>query len=77
MEKMSVFGQDDKYFDLLEEFQRLHRIYDLLDDINRPKNRLWEKRIKCYQLKSLIGEKNFEIGFIPHCVPLSAFKIID
>jgi len=75
--RMNFIGANDSDFDLLEEFQTLHRIYDLLDDINRPKNKLWEKRINCYDLKMLLGDNNYELGIIPSCVPLSAFKVIE
>lgn len=76
---MSVlgFGLRDSDYDLLEEFQRLHRIYDLLDDINRPRNVLWEKRIKCEQLRMMLGVREYENGNIPPCIPLESFRLID
>ena len=74
---MKVMRHEEKYFDLLEEFQRLHQIYDLMDDINRPQYVLWQKRKKCHKLKILLGEKDYDIGLIPPCVPLDAFVVID
>ena len=62
---------------MLEEFQRRHKIYDLLDDVNRPQIPLWQKRIKCYDLKYYLGERDYETGRIPSCVPLEAFTITD
>ena len=74
MRRMSNRSEE---FDLLEEFQKLHKIYDILDDINRPQYVLWEKRKKCYQLKILLGDRDYDLGIIPACVPLRAFVVID
>ena len=74
---MKRMSNRDCDYDMLEEFQRLHQIYDVLDDINRPQFVLWQKRKKCYKLKLLLGNIDYEIGLIPQCVPLGFFVRID
>lgn len=74
---MRRMSQAESDYDMLEEFQRRHKIYDLLDDINRPQIPLWQKRIKCHDLRYYLGDKDYEMGTIPSCVPLGAFTMID
>lgn len=45
------------------------KIYDLVDDVKRKTNLLYEKRIKLYQIKELTGEKDYKDIKLPHVVP--------
>lgn len=66
---------DEWLLDMLEELQRRHRIYDLLDDLNRTKYKLWEKRLKCHDLKLLLSAEDYWGGRYPAIVPVERFPI--
>lgn len=57
----------------LNETRYIHKIYDILDDINRPQMYLYQKRMRCIRLKYLLGDEAYEAGFIPPCVPIWYF----
>lgn len=46
----------------------IYRVYDLLDDINRPLP-LYVKRQKLEALKDLLGEELYEKGWLPPLIP--------
>ena len=67
----------ESYLNFLAGLESLNRIYDLLDDLNRPRYALWQKRIKCYELKGFLTKEDYDYGTYPPCVPVWLFWIRD
>jgi len=65
------------YNKILDETRYIYKIYDMLDDLNRFGLYLWQKRIRCYRLKTLLGDECYEQRYIPPFVPIWRFIKMD
>ena len=78
MSKKNPLGLSEiDYSLILEELDYLWKVYDLIDDINRPNFYLYQKRIKAYELRILLGDEAFENKIIPNYLPLHLYRVID
>lgn len=78
LRRIDLVGEvDEAMYDMLEELQKRHRIYDLLDDLNRSKYKLWQKRLKCHDLKELLKPEDYLSRCYPAIVPVERFVIRD